>query len=43
MSSTDILSEVDIGKLAVLCYPDPRLREVCSAVGPLDQSVADLI
>ena len=43
MSSSDILREVDIDKLAILRYPDPRLREVCTAVDPVDRPVADLV
>lgn len=43
MSSNDIVSEVDIDKLAILRYPDPRLREVCMAVDPIDRPVADLV
>jgi peptide deformylase len=37
------IAQVDVGRLQVIRYPDPRLREVCTPVKEVDDSVRALI
>ncbi len=37
------IKEVDIASLRVICYPDPRLREVCTPVDEVDDDVRRLV
>jgi peptide deformylase len=37
------LRQIDLASLRILRYPDPRLRDVCTAVGDIDASVRGLV
>jgi len=43
MGSNAKIEACDIGALEVVCYPDPRLREICTPVGQVDQKVRQLV
>ena len=42
MATDEKIGHVDLGSLEVLVYPDPRLREVCTPVAAVDDSVRAL-
>lgn len=39
MATDEKIGHVDLGSLEVLVYPNPRLREVCTPVAAVDDSV----
>lgn len=41
MSSADKIMQADPAELGIVEYPDPRLKEVCTPVGPLDPEVRE--
>jgi len=43
MDSAEEIRSVDLTALRVLKYPDPRLREVCTPVDTVDDSVVQLV
>jgi len=43
MDRDEKIRQVDIESLTVIYYPDPRLTEVCTPVGQVDQGLAPLI
>lgn len=42
MSVAEKIAQVDLGALAVICYPDPRLREVCTELDAVTGAVRAL-
>ncbi len=43
METADKMASVDIDSLELVCYPDPRLREVCTPVENVDGTMAAVI
>ena len=42
MTSDERIRQADLDKLRIIHYPDPRLREACTPVEPVDESVRAL-
>jgi len=43
MNSAEKIAAADLASLDVFCYPDPRLRELCTPIEEVDQAVRTLV